>query len=89
MAEGYRDELEQCVGQLKAFAEHVSIRGSGAAQFIYATAAHGRSVEIARSQLGVWVEFWPADGDSPSHEKTFESYSPALTAAASWLTQPS
>lgn len=83
--ETYRTELEAIAAALDGIVDELSIRGDGAAQFIFA-AANGRAVELSRSDDGVWVEFWNANEDSPHHDTIYNSYALAIRDVSQWLT---
>ena len=79
----YRAELEQAAEELRSTTETADVRGEGEALFLHA-ARQGRSLELARSKDGVWVEFW--NGEDPVHEATYSALPDAVEAAREWLT---
>lgn len=80
----YRRELESVAARLKTSEIDCQIRGSGAAQFIFATNV-SLSIELSKAAEGIWVEFWTANNDSPDHDNFYSSYEAAATAAIEWL----
>jgi hypothetical protein len=82
----YRRELEQIAERITPFAEAVNIRGDGAAQFIFAVSKE-RSLEISRSDEGIWIEFWREDNESLTRELTIQTHDEAVAAASEWMKQ--
>ena len=81
----YHDELLDVVSHLEQFAPHVSVRGDGAAQFVFAESPNG-AVELSKTEhLQVFLELWPPDSDEPAREETHPTYESALASAVSWL----
>lgn len=81
----YRSELQSVVGILQPFSDHIDIKGDGRGQFIFAEKG-SRSVEISRSQDGVWVEYFQED--DVSHDMTFTDYEEAVDSSVLWLSNP-
>jgi hypothetical protein len=64
-----------------------SLRGTGAAEFLYAE-HQGRAVEISEHQDRWWIEFWEASEDErapPVSERFFLSAVEVVRAASDWL----
>ena len=81
----YRAELLDARLHLDPFAAHVSVRGDGAAQFLFAESRNG-SVELSKTQhLEIFLELWPPDSEEPTREETHPTYESALVSAVSWL----
>jgi hypothetical protein len=80
----YRAELEQAAEELRSTTDTADVRGQGEALFLFAV-RQGRSLELARSKDGVWIEFW--NGEDPVHEETYSVLPDAAEAAREWLTR--
>jgi hypothetical protein len=64
-----------------------SLRGSGAAAFVFAE-HHGRAIELSCHQGRLWAEFWEASSDEdaqPIKERFFSSAKDAIEAISEWL----
>jgi hypothetical protein len=64
----------------------VSVRGKGAARFVFAE-AHGRAVEASINDGNWWIECWESgDDDSPAaFQVTVTEDSDAIDAISEWL----
>ena len=80
----YRSELQQAAEGLRSAAEAVHVRGEGKGLFLFAVRDR-RSLELARSDDGVWVEFWDGE-DAPVRDVTYSALLDAVDAARDWLT---
>ena len=79
--------LDEFQAELLRRGVSVSLRGSGAAEFIFAE-HHGRAIELSRHQGQWWVEFWEATADEdapPVKEVFFRSPVEALQGISAWL----
>jgi len=79
--------LQQMQVHLAAQAESVSIRGAGAASFLFAKHS-GRAVEISSDEGMWWIEEWEFndDEDSPAcAEAWVQSVEEAVGLALAWL----
>jgi hypothetical protein len=68
---------------LNAAGFRASVRGEGAARFVFAEAGE-RSVEISALDDGVWVEYWDGE-DEPTFDRTFATADAATADAKVWL----
>jgi hypothetical protein len=80
--------LEEAASALGSVATEVSIRGDNAAQFFVAT-ARGRTIELSKSNVGIWVEFWDVNAVMPNHDSTYATYELAARFASEWLSTES
>jgi hypothetical protein len=78
----YGQELAAIADGLQTCAMTCSVRGSGAARFVFA-ACGPRSVELSRNGTEWWTEFWT--GEDAIADKTFSSAEEAVGAARGWL----
>ena len=81
----YRAELLDAASHLEPFASHLSVRGDGAAQFLFAS-SHNGAIELSKTQhLQVFLELWRSDSEQPAREETHASYQSAVASAVAWL----
>lgn len=79
--------LQTIATLLSSKVDEVSIKGTTAATFIFAS-HHGRSVEISESEQGWWIEFWQKtdeDFPAPAHESTVQTDAEAVRQSIDWL----
>jgi hypothetical protein len=79
--------LEQMQVHLAAKAESVSIRGAGAASFLFAKHL-GRAVEISNDDGMWWIEEWELNDDEdspPCADARVQSLEEAVSLALAWL----
>lgn len=85
------DALAALDGLIDADGAERSIRGEGAARFLYAMCGH-RAVEASLENGRYWVEYWLAASDAaelePQREETFEDVREAAVSISTWLTEP-
>jgi hypothetical protein len=78
----YGRELATIAHQLQVAAMTCSIRGEGAARFVFVERG-ARAAELSRGGGGWWVEFWL--GEAVAAEHTYPSAEVATQAACAWL----
>jgi len=81
-------KLEDLRKQLAGVGAVVSLRGSGAARFVFAE-MNGRAIEASLRNNDWWIEFWEADDDedaAPVDEQTVSTDTDAFRESATWLT---
>ncbi len=79
--------LHDFQNELLRLGASASLRGSGAAEFVFAE-RQGRAVELSRSQEQWFVEFWERSNDenAPATKEAFyKSSTEVLEAIAAWL----
>ncbi len=81
----YRNRLTVVADRLRPICDRVNIRGTGAAQFVFAECGQ-TAVELSESINGVWIEFFAASDEAPIRENTYASYDEAVQDACKWLT---
>lgn len=83
-----RHELETMRDQLSKRVECITIRGEGAASFLFVTNA-GKAVEVSAHQDGGWwLELWESSTDEdapPVLEKRAETSSEVIELMVRWL----
>ena len=82
--EEYREELRHAVTLLSAKGLSAEVSGEGLGSFIFATRA-GWSIELSRSEDGIWVEFWKPDSHPADHDRTYPTLDEGLHACERWL----
>ena len=80
--DNYGRELAVVVGLIQDEAASTSVRGTGAARFIFVERSL-RAVEISKNNEGWWTEFW--DHDAVVMDQFFSSAPEAVQAARAWL----
>jgi hypothetical protein len=75
---------EAVAGSLIKAGFSATVRGEGAARFVFAEAA-GRAVEISDAGEGIWVEYWDCGDERPKFERTFPGGDAAAADACAWL----
>ncbi len=81
----YHEELLEVAIHLEPFASTVSVRGDGAARFVYAESNQG-SIEVSKTEhLEILVEFWRPGADASCHDEIHRSYESAIESAVSFL----
>ena len=81
---GSLDDMKRC---LEGQVERVSLRGNGAATFLFAE-HHGRAVELSWNHDAWWIEFWERSKDDdagPVGEQMAPSDDSAVKATRAWL----
>ncbi len=81
----YNNELNEVASRLATTAM-TTVRGDGAARFVYAERA-GRAIELSRAAEGWWVEFWSSE--KVETDRTYVSCEDAIVASRSWLAENS
>jgi hypothetical protein len=80
--DNYGRELTAAVVQLNSGDTTASVRGDGAAQFVFAERGP-RAVELSHDGHEWWVEFWGSEAVVMSH--AFPSAEEAIQTVAAWL----
>jgi len=80
--DSYGRELAEVSAKLQRGDLSTSVRGEGAAGFVFAERG-SRSVELSRNGTVWWIEFW--EGEAPAEERTFASCDETVLAACVWL----
>lgn len=81
------NRLDNLRKQLAGAGVTVSVRGAGAAKFVFAE-YNGRAIEASLRNNDWWIEFWEADDDedaTPVDERTVSGDSDAFRESAAWL----
>jgi hypothetical protein len=81
--------LDDAAARLMPVFTHVSIRGEGRSEFLYAT-QEGRSIELSQDDGGWWMEFWEASDDEyagPVKESTVSTLEEAVQQISAWLSR--
>lgn len=86
-----QEALESLAIKLRQSGEHVSIRGTDRARFLYVTRGR-RAAEASIDEDGaLWIEYWSdtLDEHAPAvKEETFTRIEDAQTSIANWLASP-